>query len=48
VRDVRTPAVTTEVPARLGRLSWIKANPWHYCAMPFPAPVGTPRPREGS
>ena len=44
--DVRTGAVTTEVPARLDRLPWAKTNPRYYCGMLFSAPEGTPRWRE--
>lgn len=47
-RDVRTPAVATEAPARLDWLPWMRAHLRHGCAVPFPPLAGTPRAREGS
>jgi hypothetical protein len=47
VTDVQTGTVT-KVPARLGRMSWVKANPRYRCAVLFSALVGTPRRRESS
>jgi hypothetical protein len=46
VTNVRTGGVTTEVPARLDRLPWVKTNPRYYCGVLFSALAGTPRRRE--
>jgi hypothetical protein len=48
VTDIRTGTVTTEVPARLDRLPWIKTNPQYYCAVLFSALAGTSRRRGDS
>ena len=44
--DLRTGAVTIEVPARLDRLPWVKTNPRCYCGVLLSALAGTPRRRE--